>query len=301
MVDLRCPDCERPVYVEHYNKQRFDELRSVVRPEGVEAFVQSCLKGFDPPPKRLGPGAFRVEVAGEQVTLCVVEYADQKYLTREHALEHRSVFVVVNDRDLDQRFLDEDWVVRTTLAEVICGVEDIEDLICSAVVANPPSLIRQVSIPICDRRPLAVVTEPLTSPAPARRFVVEVGPKVVRIDGLKVVAEQAGPRFRIFRRLWEVFLEDLGNGLAPEKFRPVPLRELMRQIETSSGEPYDDETSARRVINRLQQDIETAIKKHLGVAIGREDIVQTIRWQDQLKDDYGYRLNPFSVAVRPFQ
>ena len=57
----------------------------------------------------------------------------------------------------------------------------------------------------------------------------------------------------------------------------------------------------RRAVNRLQADIETTVKRKLGSAIGREDIIQTCRWRGVVgEEDHGYRLNPSSVAIRPF-
>jgi hypothetical protein len=44
-----------------------------------------------------------------------------------------------------------------------------------------------------------------------------------------------------------------------------------------------------------------AIKRKLGVPISREDIVQTCHMKGQSDTSGGYRINPFSVAVRPLR
>jgi hypothetical protein len=121
----------------------------------------------------------------------------------------------------------------------------------------------------------------------------------VLLDGVQVIAVQAGPRFEIFRILWERYLEDLQSGLEPEQFRTLPLTDLASALESRLGRPYPDETTVRRYVNRLQSDLEAAVKRKLGLPVGREDIIQTLAWQGQTGDDYGYRLNPYRVLLGP--
>jgi hypothetical protein len=45
--------------------------------------------------------------------------------------------------------------------------------------------------------------------------------------------------------------------------------------------------------------LEAAVKRKLGLPVGREDIIQTLAWQGQTGDDYGYRLNPYRVLLGP--
>ena len=74
----------------------------------------------------------------------------------------------------------------------------------------------------------------------------------------------------------------------------------MEALHTRTGEYIYDETSVRRALNRLQSDIETAVKKKLGLPIDREDILQTCHWKGHHERGHGYRINPFTVAARPF-
>ena len=116
-----------------------------------------------------------------------------------------------------------------------------------------------------------------------------------------VVAPQAGPRYEIFRILWDRFLDDLKEALPPEQHGLINIRDLIKELESRTGKFVEDETTVRRTVNRLQSNIETAVKKKLGLPIDREDIVQTCRWKGQGEGDYGYRINPFTVAARPYQ
>jgi hypothetical protein len=59
--------------------------------------------------------------------------------------------------------------------------------------------------------------------------------------------------------------------------------------------------TVRRTINRLQTDLMTALRKKRGLPVGREDIVETCRWSGQGGHQFGYRINPRTVAARPRQ
>lgn len=130
--------------------------------------------------------------------------------------------------------------------------------------------------------------------------MVECGPNTVVVEGETVVAPQAGTRFDVFRILWDQFLDDMRQAVLPEQHRLINIKDIIKEIEARTEKYVEDETSIRRTINRLQSDIETAIKKKLGLPIDREDIVQTCRWKGQGEGDFGYRINPFTVAARPF-
>ena len=128
-----------------------------------------------------------------------------------------------------------------------------------------------------------------------------MGPKVVRIEGVKVVAEQAGLRFAIFELLWRDFLAHLLDGASLDTFPARPISHITREMERRTERQYPDETTVRRAVNRLQADIEETVKKRLGLPIDRDDIVQTVRWSAQADENFGYRINPFTVAARPYQ
>jgi len=92
---------------------------------------------------------------------------------------------------------------------------------------------------------------------------VEVGPKVVRVNGLEVVTGQAKQSFFVFECLWQSFLDDLAKGMVPEKYRATSMKSFADKLEEQSGSAVD-EISVRRLLNRLQIDIEARIKTELG-------------------------------------
>lgn len=300
--DSRCPICDRRVFPDQYEKRRFAELRSHVSREGVLAYVGTAMAELDSEVRQCAQGVFRLDVDGATVHVCVVEYCgDERYLSRERAISNPTCFIAVNSRDFDGRFLEEEWVQRLRLAEVVCEATKLADVVRATASQEAPAMIRRASIPVSGSRPLSVIAEPIQASEPRRNFRVEVGPNIVRIEDVQVVAKQAGPRFILFSVLWDCFLDDLKAGLAPELFYAKPLRYLINELEAQTGKEYPDETTVRRAINRLQEDITKTIRKQIGLPIDREDIVQTCRKLGQTDDDFGYRINPISVAARPFR
>ncbi len=296
--DLRCPECERPVFPDHYKKKRFPEVRTHVLEDGVLAYVGGLL-GVNS--KSTARGVFHVDIVDPRTSVCVIDYAEAKYLARERAIQHPTCFIAVNPRDFEDRFLQEEWVRRATLVEIVCGTVDLNALVRQVAAEGPPTHILQASVPVCVITPSSVIVEPEQSAQPGRRFVVEVGPNVVRVEGLQVVAKQAGPRFILFRVLWQCFLDDLKAGLPPDQFHAKTLRYLIQELDAQTGKNVNDEMTVRRALNRLQSDIEKAVKKHLGLAINRNEVVQTLRWSGHADSNHGFRINPFTVIVRPFQ
>ena len=299
--DFRCPECERPVFPFRYGKRRRKELQVKVDQEGVLAFVRGRLAELKSNVKDVSEGVFRSDIGDLGVILCIADYCtDRQFLTLDWARTQVTCYLVVNPTDIDERFLDEDWIHRATLADTLCGEIDFKAWIQGAAASARPESVRQVSIPVYTKGALPILVEPVALHKADRLFVVECGPNTVFIDKAQVVAPQAGIRFQIFRILWDRFLDDLRSDTPAEKHSPVNVKDLMAELRRRTGEYIDDETRVRRALNYLQFDIETAVKKKLGLPIDRQDIVQTCRWKGHGEGDHGYRINPFTVAVRPF-
>lgn len=299
--ELRCPTCERSVYPDNYDKRRYQELQTRVCKDGVLAHLRSLLSSDPTTVKDLGEGVFRVDVGSDGVIVCVVDYcSDARFLSRDRALEHPTCFIAVNPRDYDSKFLEETWIRRTSLAEIVCGHIELPQLVEEASRARPSSILR-ASVPVVTNGPVRVVVEPVVAVSASRRFVVEVGDGIVRIEGIKVIAEQAGPRFVVFKTMVQWFLDDLREGLPLADFRLWTLEKLAEELHAQIGTEYEDTMSVRRLVNNLQSDIEKKLKQTLGLAIDREDVIQTCRSSSQSDAARGYRINPSTVAIRPFR
>ncbi|MFQ5510114.1 MAG: hypothetical protein ACE5FN_12400 [Leptospirillia bacterium] len=301
--ELVCPDCDRSVYPERYGKQRFEALHTRVSKEGVGAYVLARLSETGERVKEVAGGVFNVDVGRDGVTVCIVDHCeDEWYLARDRASISPTCYIVVNNRDLRDRFLPEEWLCIVSLADVVASVVDLGEVVVEAAgAALAPPAERRASVPIYTRGAAPVMAEQVAPPPAGRKFVIEVGPNQVRVDGQTVIAPQAGPRLHLFRFLWERFLGDCLDGRSPEDFQVVGLDELTGALEDRTGKEFADIESVRRTVNRMQGDIETAVKRHLGHPIDRDDIIETVEWSGQGKAENGYRLNPASVTIRPFQ
>ncbi|MDP8237675.1 MAG: hypothetical protein P9X24_01175 [Candidatus Hatepunaea meridiana] len=300
--EYRCPDCERPVFPKCYRKRHHRELYTEVSAQGVESYISAQLTKLNENVRRIADAVYRVDLGDLGVVVCIADYcAEEKFLTRDWAATHPTCYIVVNPKGFEERFLEEEWLQRVSLADVVSGMVDLENILHEHAASGPPPSVMNVSVPVYTKGPAPIVIESQQSSVENRRFVVEAGSNVVRVEGEIVVAPQASTRYEIFRVLWDRYLHDLKQALLPERYRFISIKDLIQELESPTGKCIEDEMNIRRTINRLQTDIETTVKKKLGLPIDREDIIQTCRWKGQAEGDYGYRINPFTVAARPFQ
>ena len=258
--DLRCPECERPVFPYQYRKRRHREMRTAVSAQGVLAYLADRLREAGDRVKDVAAGVYRVEMNGTDLLVCVVDCCgDEKYLARDWARTNLTCYIVVNSKHGEERFLDEAWVARVSLAQIVCGDLDLKKRLQEVAAAGPPQTLRNASVPVYARGAPPIV-EPVAPTQPKRRFVVECGPKVVRVEGEVVVAPQAGTRFDVFRVLWDQFLEDLKAGKPPAEFRALSVNNLDSRLQ-EDGTRHDDLATIRRAVNRLQDNIATGSRR----------------------------------------
>lgn len=300
--DYRCPECERPVFPTRYEKRRHTELRIEIRAGGVVAYVRGELAKLKANVKDVAPGVLRADVGDVGVIVCVLECCTaERYLARDWASEHPTCYVAIDAARAAEQFLPDAWIRRVALADVVAGAVDLAATVREMAEAGPPSSVVKASVPVVSRTVPTILAEQPTPYSPSRRFVVECGTKSVRIDGVEVVTQQATTGLHVFAILWERFLEDMRAAKPTEAFRRLRLKDLVTALEPRTGEGVEDETSVRRAVNRLQDGIAEAVRRKLGDAIDREDIIETDRRAGQMDEDFGYRINPRTVCARPFQ
>lgn len=300
--EIRCPKCERPVRPYAIGKLRHHLLQVSVRQAGVLAWIRTQLEALSNDVRDLGDGAFRADGFGELgVIVCVADSdgpTDARFNTQSYAVTNPVCYITIHPRPPEGRFLKGDWVCRVGLVDLITGRADLQKTLTNLAAAPPPASVSKVDVPVYAKG--HVLIQPEEKPHPERVFFVELDEKVVRVNGEIVINPQAGPRLAVFRVLWQQYLKDLARGLAPDQFHPLSMTPLLALMK-EAGHEYTDETAVRKLINNLQADVETAVKRKIGVPISREDIVQTCRMTGQADTSGGYRINPFSVAIRPPQ
>lgn len=127
--EFRCPECERPVYPLLDNKHTHRDVRTHLDPAGVITFVRQELETLGPV-RQMADGVLRVEVDGQELLVCLLEIcSDPRYLAREHARLHPTLFIAVDARNLQERLLPEPWLARASLADLVTGQVDLPALL----------------------------------------------------------------------------------------------------------------------------------------------------------------------------
>ncbi len=290
-AELCCPVCDRRIYPDHYDKRRLTELRPRVSRDGVTKYCQGLLAEVDPSFKAVAEGAYRLGLGGAEIFVCLIDFlTDGMYWSQTWAEMNPACFVAVNPNHA--RFGEGEWLTRVSLAELVCGEVVLRDALQTAAAKGRPRG-PNMAVALFGKGPAHTVVEPQRPSPSGRQFVVEVGPNIVRVDGETVVPANAKPRHRVFRILWQWFLDDLRSERTPEQFRAWTIDRLIEELASQTGKRETDEGNVRSLINNLQNTIAESLKRKSGTPINREDIVQSCR--------DGYRINPFSVVARPFQ
>ena len=280
-------------------KRRHQEWRVEVLRQGVLECIGGLLEEAGLGPTSICDGVFRVRAGPLGVFVCVAELCeDPKFLARDWASTQPTCYVTV-DPAAAERFLDEEWLQRVGLAELLSGEADLTEVIENAAASGPPFVRAPCVRPRLQQGRAPRGLAPQEPRVSERLFVVEVGDGVIRVQRQRVAGAQAVTRYQVFRILWQQFVEDVGQGRSPGDFRAMDLETIIQTLQEQSGRQVVDEVSIRRAINRLQTEITETIRRRLGLPIQRDDVVETCRWKGQGGGGHGYRLNPHHVAVRP--
>ena len=289
-----CSICDRPVYPRAYSKEQFTRLTIKLQDSGVETYLAALAsETFGPQHvRRLDSGVYRVDVEGDEITLILTDTMGQRYNKLQSLGERRCLLVIADTNTPSTRLPSEPWLAKVTLAELVSGTRSLADCVRETLRDEQP---RSVTSTI----PLFSANRPIQSATPApttkRQFVVELREATVLVNDVAVFKPNAKQRYQVFVMLWNQFLDDLRNGLAADDFTRINIRAIMKV----SGET--DEGNARKVVNNLQTAIADLIRQQIGLPIDREDVVQTCKMKDQSDTSSGYRINPFTVIIRPRQ
>lgn len=299
----QCPSCDRRVYPG--SKQRFQALQCHVRPEGVKLWLETTLSKAKYTFKEMEPWFYRVETGTAEIYLCVVDYCEANTkMTREWAIaqDNRAVWMSVNPRGRSERTIPEAWLRCVSLSELLSGDADLPSILKEQSESQRPSASGNAALPIYTKgRCYPQAFEPVVPPHPERVFIIEVRDKEVQVNGQVVVPANATTGNRLFRMLYRQFVEDLTSGTPLEEYGAMNTDALCNALYDETGEEHADPDVVRKSVNRTQAKIEKVIKRETGAAIDRHDIIQTQRWKGIGEGDYGYRLNPYSVVIRPDQ
>lgn len=300
----QCPSCDRRVYPG--SKQRFQALQCHVRPEGVKLWLETTLSKAKCIFKEMEPWFYRLETGTAEVYLCVVDYCEANTkMTREWAIaqDNRAVWMSVNPRGRSERTIPEAWLRCVSLSELLSGDADLPSILKEQSESQRPSASGNAALPIYTKgRCYPQAFEPVAPPHPERVFIIEVRDKEVQVNGQVVIPVNATTGYLIFKQLQENFLKDLLAGRHRSEFQSMNVNAICDALYDVTGKEIEDADNVRRTLNRIQITIEKTIRKETGMPIDRNDVLQTQRWKGiGENEDHGYRLNPYSVVIRPDQ
>jgi hypothetical protein len=295
--NYRCPECGRPVYPLRSKKRRFQEIRVEVMEDGVRAYVEKLLVEFgdNVQPVDGVPHVWRVDGGLAGVHICLADFCDdQRVMSVQWAQQNPTCYVAVNPRAVE-RFIQIDWVSRIMLADLVAGTLSLGDKVREIGANGAHRDLPPVATPAYSKaahRPEVTMPE---EHVPHGLFVMELGDKTARINGMDMLDTRARTGHPILRQLAKAFLQDLLANTAPQHFlcqTPMELADALQ--ETADKKDAMDADQVRRTINRLQEAFEQRLCK-AGLTAEHDSIIQAS--PDTAKE--GYRLNPFKVAIRP--
>jgi hypothetical protein len=295
-ADYRCPLCERVLYPEADRKAQTKALSVRLSRSGIEQYlIKSCGDLTDG--RSFNEGILQFPVNGLNAVLCLVDYcSDERWLARGFGVNQRCVYVTV-DRYVGQRMMVEEAVLHVPLVDLILAEVDLRDFLLQRASALPPALMNaDVSVYSLGARPIRPFAD--SAVIERRSFRVAMSAAGLHVDGIVAIKRQRREStLKIFAVLIQEFTEAL---IRHQLVQGLSADDIADRIEPSSDEAVDA-SSVTRTINRLRGDIATAVRRELGKPIADHDIIETVARADAADVGHGYRLNPKSVVLGPYE
>ncbi|ABK45344.1 hypothetical protein Mmc1_2851 [Magnetococcus marinus MC-1] len=295
--DYRCPECNHPVYPEYDEKQTFQELCYRVDQEGALSFLQEEIEAIGSM-RALTDGVYRCDHADGEVIICVVEVCEHpKYLSRDYVASTPTVVVALHDRNAELRLLEDPWLIKTSLSQLIRGDQDLASLMRDALHAQPP-VLTHTSVPIYNKVITPLYHHQAEQVEPEVVYQVQYRPDEIRVNGQMVVGLKAAAQIRVFEILWKQFLKGMLEGKLVDDFKIMTLEKITDAVQLKVPEEVVDAVIVRRSINRLRNMMMDAVKKQQGLPIQQDSIIENIK---TARGAQGYRINPLLVLPRASQ
>lgn len=295
-ADYRCPRCERVLYPEADRKAQTRALTVRLSQSGIEQYlIKSCGDLTDG--RSFVNGILRVPVNGLNAVLCLVDYcSDERWFARGFGVNQCCVYVTV-DQYVGRRMMDEEAVLHVPLVDLILAEVDLRDFLLQRASALPPALVNaDVSVYSLGARPIRPSAD---SAAIERRiFRLAMSPAGLIVDGLVAIRRQ---KRESAMSILAVLIEEFTKAMISQQpVQALAAKGIADRIQHDRDEAIDVE-SVTRAINRLRGDIATAVRRELGKPIGDHDIIETVARADAVDVGQGYRLNPKSVVLGPYE
>jgi hypothetical protein len=291
----RCPRCERIVYPEADGKQVFESFVVHLNKAGIEAFlINRC--GDLATGRDFADGVLTVPVRGINAFVCLIDYcSDDPWRRHSTAIRQPCVYVTI-DAARTAGIVDDEAIARVTLADLVLGTKDLRAALMDRATARPAQASNiDVSIYGLGTRPI-----PAARPEEAktrRVFHLWLSPAGLLVDGLLAIRAERFRAIGIMRVLLHRFADAAAAG---QLVGPISADNLADAVQKVTGGTHDEST-IRRTLVRMRNDIAATVRRRTGEPIGDHDIIETVSRSGADHDSEGYRLNPMTVALGPFR
>lgn len=298
--DFRCTHCERVIYPRRHNKARFAWMRAKIDYDNVLDYIQNSLDTLDLEIRAIESGLLRISTGGlKDVHLCIVDIClNAEVKSVEWARQNLVCYIVISDRALKDRFLNDKSLQRVSLADIVSGENNLCDIVTGLISDPSPVDAPALRTPVYSNGNRVITeNEARLDCRNDKLFVIEIDDARVFVNGVEVLGTRGKGQYPIIRILHDFFLKDLVALTSANEFKYTDAREMCK-ILSGEGEPQDEDT-VRRYITRLRTGIVDKLRESLGSAIEENDIIEIKPNLGGGQDEYGYRLNPKKVAIRP--
>jgi hypothetical protein len=288
--DHRCPSCERIVFPDSDDKQRFDTLAVRLKQAGVEAYLITCC-GDLAAGRAFVNGVLTLPVQGLNAALCLVEHcSDERWLGRGPALAQPCVYVTV-EPEAAPRTIRDDAIAHVELTVALVRLVDLRAVIVERAT-RPPAVLSNLDVPVygLGARPISPRTE---MPQQVRRFLLSCSGDGVFVDGLLIVRASRTTACLVMQALIARFVAALAVG---GSVAPMTTDDLADAVQQRISGVQDAQT-IRRIIVRIRSDIADAVRRTTGQPIGDNDVIETVSRTGAADGAQGYRLNPATVTL----
>jgi hypothetical protein len=200
--DYHCPECDRLAFPYDPPKQRYQGLQVRLRADGILDYLAGLAAAFGEH-RSPGPEVLRFRAEPDDVLICVAELCrDAYYLRRDTAAVRPTVLVTLEPAGA-HLVLREDWLVSTTLAEVVAEKVSLPGLLRRAATQGIAEIRTSTSLPIYTAGIRAVTPTPSHGSSSVLRLELEVTADCARVQGISVADRKADIQLPIMQILWE--------------------------------------------------------------------------------------------------
>ena len=289
--DYRCPACHRPVWPSR--KQRFTETVLCRDDDVIAGWLGDRLRSIAKVQAKEA-GVWRLITDDNVVQIVLIEICEEhsECFGETWARANQVLYVAIDPEWAAHHAVD--WLRPVSIASFIGSDEALREALAQAPDRQAKTRVAEDTRIYSSGRP-PVRFEVDDAPVKGRTFSLTLGEEQLLINGEVMLNRQAAAQMQALRVMVEWYLEDLAAFVPANEFRWLTLAEIAEGIakKTKAKEALDNMT-VRRQINRLQSDLADKWRKNVGSAIDDHDLVQTS------KGGSGYRINPFTVVIRPF-